>query len=209
MVTLGSPHQPPPVDSPVAALDQTRGLLTYINSCYPGIHRVSYVHIHHISCCICFFVLYLHRVCSFIGAYEPGVEYITIGGSSVTGQSPLTRPEKSAIEPEKSATRTKVDLSDQLQQYLAAGSYYFLCGDSGVKGDGMYIYILMYIIRILYSYACVHFHITIARICMCILLTYYYTCIYAYMYIGIIPLETSRLPGSLFIEIPVSYLVYV
>ena len=25
LVTLGTPHQPPPADSPVAALDQTRG----------------------------------------------------------------------------------------------------------------------------------------------------------------------------------------
>ena len=62
----------------------------------------------------------------------------------MTGRSPLTRPEKSAIEPEKSATPVKADLSDQLQQYLAAGSYYFLCGDSDVKGDGMYIFMRVY-----------------------------------------------------------------
>ena len=107
-------------------------------------------------------MLYLHRVCSFIGAYEPGVEYITVGGSSVTGQSPLTWPEKLAIGPEKSATlpeesssatRTKVgDLSDQLQQYLAAGSYYFLCGDSEVKGDGMYVCVYAYIYIYIFAY---------------------------------------------------------
>ena len=65
----------------------------------------------------------------------------------MTGQSPLTRPEKSA-------TSVKAGLSDQMQQYLAAGSYYFLCGDSDVKGDGMYVYMhacmRMYIVRILH-----------------------------------------------------------
>ena len=56
----------------------------------------------------------------------------------MTGQSPLTRPEKSAAP-------VKSGLSDQLQQYLAAGSYYFLCGDSDVKGDGMYVCMYVYI----------------------------------------------------------------
>ena len=55
----------------------------------------------------------------------------------MTGRSPLTRPEKSVIP-------VKADLSDQLQQYLAAGSYYFLCGDSEVKGDGMYTFMSVY-----------------------------------------------------------------
>ena len=36
LVTLGTPHNPPPKDSPVAALDQTRGLLTYINEEFPA-----------------------------------------------------------------------------------------------------------------------------------------------------------------------------
>lgn len=36
LVTLGTPHNPPPADSPVAALDQTRGLLTYINEKFPS-----------------------------------------------------------------------------------------------------------------------------------------------------------------------------
>lgn len=36
LVTLGTPHQPPPEDSPVAILDQTRGLLTYINEKFPA-----------------------------------------------------------------------------------------------------------------------------------------------------------------------------
>jgi pimeloyl-ACP methyl ester carboxylesterase len=36
LVTLGTPHNPPPKDSPVAALDQTRGLLTYINDKFPS-----------------------------------------------------------------------------------------------------------------------------------------------------------------------------
>ena len=36
LVTLGTPHNPPPPDSPVAALDQTRGLLTYINEQFPS-----------------------------------------------------------------------------------------------------------------------------------------------------------------------------
>ena len=36
LVTLGSPHNPPPTDSPVARFDQTRGLLNYIDANYPG-----------------------------------------------------------------------------------------------------------------------------------------------------------------------------
>ena len=36
LLTLGSPHSPPPSDSAVAALDQTRGLLSYINANFPG-----------------------------------------------------------------------------------------------------------------------------------------------------------------------------
>lgn len=36
LVTLGSPHNPPPSDSPVARFDQTRGLLNYIDANYPG-----------------------------------------------------------------------------------------------------------------------------------------------------------------------------
>ncbi|CAK9027172.1 unnamed protein product [Durusdinium trenchii] len=36
LVTLGTPHQPPPAESVVAALDQTRGLLTYINEKFPS-----------------------------------------------------------------------------------------------------------------------------------------------------------------------------
>jgi len=36
LVTLGTPHRPPPSDSPVSALDQTRGLLTYINERFPS-----------------------------------------------------------------------------------------------------------------------------------------------------------------------------
>lgn len=36
LVTLGTPHQAPPAESPVAILDQTRGLLTYINEQFPA-----------------------------------------------------------------------------------------------------------------------------------------------------------------------------
>ena len=36
VVTLGSPHNPPPSDSLFAKFDQTRGLLSHINSNYPG-----------------------------------------------------------------------------------------------------------------------------------------------------------------------------
>lgn len=45
LVSLGSPHNPPPSDSGVAKVDQTRGLLTYINSKFPGAHEkdVEYV----------------------------------------------------------------------------------------------------------------------------------------------------------------------
>ena len=35
-VTLGTPHNPPPASSAVAGIDQTRGLLTYINSNFPA-----------------------------------------------------------------------------------------------------------------------------------------------------------------------------
>jgi len=36
LVTLGSPHNPPRADSSASAVDQTRGLLKYINENYPG-----------------------------------------------------------------------------------------------------------------------------------------------------------------------------
>lgn len=36
LVTLGTPHNPPPDGSPAAALDQTRGLLKYINGRFPS-----------------------------------------------------------------------------------------------------------------------------------------------------------------------------
>jgi len=36
LVTLGTPHNPPPKDSIVSAVDQTRGLLTYINENFPN-----------------------------------------------------------------------------------------------------------------------------------------------------------------------------
>lgn len=39
VVTLGSPHNPPPKGSNFEKLDQTRGLLTYINSNYPGAYE--------------------------------------------------------------------------------------------------------------------------------------------------------------------------
>eukprot|EP00968_Pinguiococcus_pyrenoidosus_P017088 scaffold1661_cov251-Pinguiococcus_pyrenoidosus.AAC.28 len=34
--TLGTPHVPPPADSAWASIDQTRGLLSYVNNKYPG-----------------------------------------------------------------------------------------------------------------------------------------------------------------------------
>ena len=36
LITLGSPHNPPPQDSVFANFDQTRGLLSHINEKYPG-----------------------------------------------------------------------------------------------------------------------------------------------------------------------------
>ena len=47
LVTLGSPHNEPPEGTLVAKLDQTRGLLRYINTKYPGAHipGVNYVSI--------------------------------------------------------------------------------------------------------------------------------------------------------------------
>jgi triacylglycerol esterase/lipase EstA (alpha/beta hydrolase family) len=38
LVSLGSPHQPPPADSLFSSSDQTRGLLSYINTRFPGTH---------------------------------------------------------------------------------------------------------------------------------------------------------------------------
>jgi hypothetical protein len=38
LVTLGSPHAPPPANTAYSTIDQTRGLLTYISENYPGIH---------------------------------------------------------------------------------------------------------------------------------------------------------------------------
>lgn len=44
LVTLGSPHNPPPPTSALARVDQTRGLLSYINEKFPGAFekQVSY-----------------------------------------------------------------------------------------------------------------------------------------------------------------------
>jgi hypothetical protein len=36
LITLGSPHNPPPEDKAVAKIDQTRGLLKYITEKFPG-----------------------------------------------------------------------------------------------------------------------------------------------------------------------------
>lgn len=36
VITLGTPHNPPPIDSPLFKVDQTRGLLTYINEKFPA-----------------------------------------------------------------------------------------------------------------------------------------------------------------------------
>lgn len=41
LVSLGSPHNPPPSDSSMSKIDQTRGLLSYINTNYPGAHEKS------------------------------------------------------------------------------------------------------------------------------------------------------------------------
>jgi hypothetical protein len=45
VVTLGSPHNPPPPDSAMAKIDQTRGLLRYITEKFPGAYdrNVEYV----------------------------------------------------------------------------------------------------------------------------------------------------------------------
>ncbi len=36
LVTLGTPHQPPPSSSPLSRIDQTRGLLSNINARFPA-----------------------------------------------------------------------------------------------------------------------------------------------------------------------------
>ena len=36
MVTLGTPHQPPPSSSVLSRIDQTRGLLSHINAYFPA-----------------------------------------------------------------------------------------------------------------------------------------------------------------------------
>ena len=36
LITLGSPHNPPPAESAMAKIDQTRGLLRYITENFPG-----------------------------------------------------------------------------------------------------------------------------------------------------------------------------
>jgi len=41
LVSLGSPHNPPPSDSNFQKVDQTRGLLTYINTKFPGAFEKS------------------------------------------------------------------------------------------------------------------------------------------------------------------------
>ena len=39
LITLGSPHNPPPAESAMAKIDQTRGLLRYITENFPGKYR--------------------------------------------------------------------------------------------------------------------------------------------------------------------------
>ena len=45
LVTLGSPHNPPPAGTTASKIDQTRGLLTYVNENFPGSYEkgVQYV----------------------------------------------------------------------------------------------------------------------------------------------------------------------
>uniref|UniRef100_A0A7S2UYV4 GPI inositol-deacylase n=1 Tax=Fibrocapsa japonica TaxID=94617 RepID=A0A7S2UYV4_9STRA len=48
LTTLGTPHQGPPADSPMASFEQTRGLLSYVNTNFPGAY-----HGHMKYTCVC------------------------------------------------------------------------------------------------------------------------------------------------------------
>lgn len=157
LVTLGSPHNPPPQGSAVASIDQTRGLLTYINNNFPGsalscINRERWYDSRHLSLSkavtisppsnrlwlllwlrlhsllkLCFSRwICAHWCCRkdptknnnlylviLLGAYEPGVKYTCVVGTSVQG----------ALKPSPEAL-------------LAYSSYAVLCGDGSAKGDG-------------------------------------------------------------------------
>jgi pimeloyl-ACP methyl ester carboxylesterase len=89
LVTLGSPHLPPPAGTTAAQVDQTRGLLTYVNANFPG-------------------------------AYESGVEYVSVIGAGVTGR----------------VAWGAGGLARGVESLVAYSSYAVLSGSGEQAGDG-------------------------------------------------------------------------
>ena len=112
LTTLGTPHAAPPPDSAMAAADQTRGLLKYVNERFPGAHR------------------------------EPdGVRYVAVGAGSVRGALPFALPfGLGGGGGEDAADGGRDDDGDGvawLERALGWASYFALCGDGGARGDGI------------------------------------------------------------------------
>jgi hypothetical protein len=61
----------------------------------------------------------------YLGAFEDHVEYISVVGKAVTGRLSLLSNEQ-----------VNINWVDRIQSLVAYVSYYFLCGQGDVKGDG-------------------------------------------------------------------------
>lgn len=94
-VSLGTPHSEPPADSLVAKVDQTRGLLKYINDRFPGAYySVNNPEKDDKNC---------------------NIEYTCVASKGVPGKLEFFK----------------------LDSLLAFASYFALCGQGDVEGDGI------------------------------------------------------------------------
>ena len=123
VVTLGSPHNPPPPSSPLATLDQTRGLLSYINNNYPGAYESN--------------VQYTSVSGTAITGSLPFSSTKTKEIVSTTTASAFTTTASTST-----ATKTTSDGDDAtsittLESLLAYVSYCFLAGQGNIPGDGI------------------------------------------------------------------------
>jgi hypothetical protein len=127
LVTLGSPHNPPPANSSVAKFDQTRGLLKYIGAvdfiygsvilmpqCLSTYLLIYYKYIGAIANCFSLFRTLSTSDSNFPGAFEKEVKYTSVIGLSIVGEK-----------------------APNLPALLAYSSYFALSGDGGQRGDGI------------------------------------------------------------------------
>jgi PGAP1-like protein len=131
LVTLGSPHLPPPI----TAMDMTRGALRYTDTHYPG----AYQHYSNRSSSIVSSIRRNtqtehaqkdHDIATINTTKNNTIFYITVCGNSVRGQ----KSEGRNLYP--SATPTTATSSTSITRF-AYNSYEAVCGDGTTIGDGV------------------------------------------------------------------------